>query len=155
MIASKIRIQDSDTRFAFKIHIPGSYQRFRYRIRIPDSQSRFTYRIRIQDSHTGFVSKLMPSSMNECMLGGAMQGFFSVADEGCPFDALCRVSFRGNMLRSRGRCGVSFREPMKCLLPGTYEGSPSRGRWRVSFRGPLPSLFMKFTWHAKPHYRYL
>ena len=84
-----------------------------------------------------------------------MQGFFSVADEGCPFDALCRVSFRGNMLRSRGRCGVSFREPMKCLLPGTYEGSPSRGRWRVSFRGPLPSLFMKFTWHANPHYRYL
>ena len=133
MIASKIRIQDSDNRFVFMIHM----------------------RIRIQDSHTGFVSKLMPSSMNECMLGGAMQGFFSVADEGCPFDALCRVSFRGNMLRSRGRCGVSFREPMKCLLPGTYEGSPSRGRWRVSFRGPLPSLFMKFTWHAKPHYRYL
>lgn len=25
MIASKIRIKDSDTRFAFKIHIPDSY----------------------------------------------------------------------------------------------------------------------------------
>ena len=142
MIASKIRIKESHTGFVFKIHIP-------------DSLSRFRYRIRIQDSHSRFVFKLMPSSMNECMPGGAMQGFFSVAYEGCPFDALCRVSFRGNMLRSRGRCGVSFREPMKCLLPGTYEGSPSRGRWRVSFRGPLPSLFMKFTWHANPHYRYL
>ena len=99
MIASKIRIQDSHTGFA-------------YQIRIPDSDSRFTYQIRIHDSHTRFVFKLMPSSMNECMLGGAMQGFFSVADEGCPFDALCRVSFRGNMLRSRGRCGVSFRVTM-------------------------------------------
>ena len=34
MIASKIRIKDSDTRFAFKIHIPDSYPRFTYRIRI-------------------------------------------------------------------------------------------------------------------------
>ena len=23
------------------------------------------------------------------------------------------------------------------------------------FRCPLPSIFMKFTWHANPHYRYL
>ena len=84
MIASKIRIQDSDTRFAIKIHIPDSY-------------SRFTYRIRVHDSLNRFVFKLMPSSMNGCMPGGAMQGIFSVADEGCPFDALCRVSFRGQM----------------------------------------------------------
>ena len=48
-----------------------------------------------------------------------MQGFFSVADEGCPFDALCRVSFRRNMLRS-------YQGPMRGVLPG--------GRCRVSFR---------------------
>ena len=72
MIASKIRIKDSDTRFAFKIHIPNSH-------------SRFTYQIRFQDSHTRFVFKLMPSSMNECMPGGAMQCIFPVAYEGCPF----------------------------------------------------------------------
>ena len=84
MIASKIRIQDSHTGFVFKIHISDSYPRF-------------TYRIHIQDSHSRFVFKLMPSSMNGCMPGGAMQGIFSVADEGCPFDALCRVSFRGPM----------------------------------------------------------
>ena len=104
MIASKIRIQDSHTGFAFKIHIQ-------------DSHTRFTYKIRIQDSHSRFVFKLMPSSMNECMLGGAMQGFFSVADEGCPFDALCRVSFRGNMLRS-------YQGPMRGVLPGADEVSP-------------------------------
>ena len=141
-------------------------------VALPNPNSMIASKIRIKDSDTGFVFKLMPSSMNECMPGGAMLRIFSVADGGCPSrgsvrrllsgasarcpsGALCRVSFRGNMLRSRGRCGVSFREPMKCLLPGTYEGSPSWGRWRVSFRGPLPSLFMKFTWHAKPHYRYL
>ena len=95
MIASKIRIQDSHTGFAVKVHIQDSHTRFAFMIHIPDSYPRFTYQIRIQDSHTGFVSKLMPSSMNECMLGGAMQGIFPVADEGCPFDALCRVSFRG------------------------------------------------------------
>ncbi|MDD7234522.1 MAG: hypothetical protein PUH35_03420 [Bacteroidales bacterium] len=78
--------------------------------------------------------------MNECMLGGAMQGFFSVADEGCPFDALCRVSFRGTM---------------KSVLLEADVGSPPGDRCRMSVRGPLPSLFMKFTWHAKPHYRYL
>ena len=143
MIASKIRIKDSDTGFVFKVHIP-------------DSLSRFTYQIRIHDSHTRFVFKLMPSSMNECMPGGAMQGFFSVAYEGCPFDALCRVSFRGNMLRS-------YQGPMRGVLPG--------GRCRVSFRdlcgvsfrepqqglrpGQMSSLFMKFTLHANPHYRYL
>ena len=45
MIASKIRIKDSDTGFAVKVHIQ-------------DSLSRFTYQIRIHDSHTGFVSKI-------------------------------------------------------------------------------------------------
>ena len=82
MIASKIRIQDSHTGFAVKIHIP-------------DSHTRFVFKIHIQDSHSRFVFKLMPSSMNECMPGGAMQCIFPVADEGCHFDALCRVSFRG------------------------------------------------------------
>ena len=48
MIASKIRIQGSDTGFAVKVHIPDSYSRFRYRIQIPDSYPRFTYQIRIQ-----------------------------------------------------------------------------------------------------------
>ena len=133
MIASKIRIKESHTGFVFKIHIP-------------DSLSRFRYRIRIQDSHSRFVFKLMPASMNECMPGGTMQGFFSVADEGCPFDALCRVSFRGNMLRSRGRCGVSFRE-----LCGVSFREPQQGLRP----GQMSSLFMKFTWHANPHYRYL
>ena len=95
-------------------------------IHIPDSYPRFTYQIRIQDSHTGFVSKLMPSSMNECMLGGAMQGFFSVADEGCPFDALCRVSFRGNMLRSyQGPMRGVLPGPMRSVLSGASAGSPS------------------------------
>ena len=79
MIASKIRIHDSHIRCVSKIHISDSY-------------SRFTYQIRIQDSHNRFVFKLMPSSMNECMPGGAMQGFFSVADEGCPFGDRCRSS---------------------------------------------------------------
>lgn len=60
----------------------------------------------------------MPSSMNECMPGGAMQGIFPVADEGCPFDALCRVSFRGNMLRS-------YQGPMWGVLPGDDVGCPS------------------------------
>ena len=36
MIASKIRSQDSDTRFAFKIQIPGSHSRFTFKIRIQD-----------------------------------------------------------------------------------------------------------------------
>ena len=47
-----------------------------------------------------------------------MQGFFSVADEGCPFDALCRVSFRGNMLRS-------YQGPMRSVLSGDDVGCPS------------------------------
>ena len=84
MIASKIRIKDSDTRFSFKIRIPDSQSRFTFKIRFQDSLSRFTYQIRIQESHTRFVFKLMPSSMNEYMPGGTMQGIFSVADEGCP-----------------------------------------------------------------------
>lgn len=63
MIASKIRFQDSHTGFVFKIHI--------------------------QDSYSRFVFKLMPSSMNECMPGGTMQGIFSVADEGCPSGGIC------------------------------------------------------------------
>lgn len=79
MIASKIRIQDSDTRFAIKIHIPDSY-------------SRFTYRIRVHDSLNRFVFKLMPSSMNGCMPGGAMQGFFSVAYAACPSGGRCHRS---------------------------------------------------------------
>ena len=83
-------------------------------IHIPDSYPRFTYQIRIQDSHTGFVSKLMPSSMNECMLGGAMQGFFSVADVGCP---------------SRG--------PVRGLLSGASARCPSGALCRVSFRGKM------------------
>ena len=123
MIASKIRIKESHTGFVFKIHIP-------------DSLSRFRYRIRIQDSHSRFVFKLMPASMNECMPGGTMQGFFSVADEGCPFDALCRVSFRGNMLRS-------YQGPMRGVLPGddvgcpsgTYAECPFGSLSRVSVRG--------------------
>ena len=98
----------------------------------------------------------MPSSMNECMPGAAMQGFFSVADEGCPFDALCRVSFRGNMLRS-------YQGPMRSVLSGgdvgcpsgTYAECPFGSLSRVSVRGQMPSLFMKFTWHANLHYRYL
>ena len=110
MIASKIRIKDSDTGFAVKVHI--------------------------QDSLSRFVFKLMPSSMNECMPGGAMQGIFSVADEGCPFDALCRVSFRGNMLRS-------YQGPMRGVLPGddvgcpsgTYAECPFGSLSRVSVRG--------------------
>ncbi len=85
-----------------------------------------------------------------------MQGFFSVADEGCPFDALCRVSFRGNMLRS-------YQGPMRSVLSGddvgcpsgTYAECPFGSLSRVSVRGQMPSLFMKFTWHANPHYRYL
>ena len=79
MIASKIRIQDSDTRFAIKIHIPDSY-------------SRFTYRIRVHDSLNRFVFKLMPSSMNGCMPGGAMQGIFSVAYAACPSGGRCHRS---------------------------------------------------------------
>ena len=165
MIASKIRSQGSDTGFAVKVHIPDSLSRFRYRIRIQDSHSRFTYQIRIQDSHTRFtyqiriqdshtgfafkihipdshsrfVFKLMPSSMNEYMQGGAMQCIFSVADEGCPSGGICWGP-------TRGRCGVSFRD-----------------LWGVSFREPqqglrpgqMSSIFVKFTWHANPHYRYL
>ena len=34
IIASKIRIKDSDTGFVFKVHIPDSYPRFTYQIRI-------------------------------------------------------------------------------------------------------------------------
>ena len=117
MIASKIRIKDSHTGFAVKIHIQDSHTRFVFKIHITDSYSRFAYRIRIQVSHNRFVFKLMPSSMNECMPGGAMQGIFSVADEGCPFDSLCRVSFRGNMLRS-------YQGPMRGVLPGADEVSP-------------------------------
>ena len=67
MIASKIRSQDSDTRFAFKIHI--------------------------QDSLSRFVFKLMPSSMNECMQRGAssvsfrwpMKGVLLGTDAGVAF----------------------------------------------------------------------
>ena len=31
----------------------------------------------------------------------------------------------------------------------------SGGRGGVSFRVPMSSVFMKFTWHAYLHYRYL
>ena len=55
-----------------------------------------------------------------------MQGFFSVADEGCPFDALCRVSFRGNMLRSyQGTMRGVLPGPMRSVLSGASAGSPS------------------------------
>ena len=52
MIASKIRIQDSDTRFAIKIHIPDSYSRFTYRIRVQDSHTGFAFKIHITDSYS-------------------------------------------------------------------------------------------------------
>ena len=39
MIASKIRIQDSDTGFAVKVHIQDSLSRFAFKIHIPDSHS--------------------------------------------------------------------------------------------------------------------
>ena len=55
-----------------------------------------------------------------------MQGIFSVADEGCPFDALCRVSFRGNMLRSyQGPMRGVLPGPMRSVLSGASAGSPS------------------------------
>ena len=56
----------------------------------------------------------MPSSMNECMPGGTMQGFFSVADVGCP---------------SRG--------PVRGLLSGASARCPSGALCRVSFRGKM------------------
>lgn len=76
------------------------------KIRIQDSDTGFVYQIRIHDSHNGFVFKLMQSSMNEYMPGGTMQGIFSVADEGCPsggracagfpFGSLSGFSVRGH-----------------------------------------------------------
>ena len=39
MIASKIRIKDSDTGFAVKVHIQDSLSRFAFKIHIPDSHS--------------------------------------------------------------------------------------------------------------------
>ena len=58
----------------------------------------------------------------------------------------------------------SFRLQMKGLLSGAAAGSPSSGRCSsvlsgadavVSFQGQMSSIFMKFTWHANLHYRYL
>ena len=91
----------------------------------------------------------------------------------CPSDALCRVSFWEPMLSllqvvyagclsgdrgrvsARGRGRSSVRGTMKSIRLGADEGSPFGGRCRVSFRGQMSSIFMKFTWHANPHYRYL
>lgn len=58
MIASKIRIQDSDTRFAFKIHIPDSLSRFTYQIRIHDSHNRCVSKIHISDSYSRFTYRI-------------------------------------------------------------------------------------------------
>ena len=52
MIASKIRIQDSDTGFVFKVHIPDSVSRFTYQIRIQGSHTRYAFKIHIPDSYS-------------------------------------------------------------------------------------------------------
>ncbi|MDY5042694.1 MAG: hypothetical protein SPF15_01635 [Candidatus Cryptobacteroides sp.] len=44
---------------------------------------------------------------------------------------------------------------MKSVLLVTYVGSPPVDRYRMTVRGQMSSIFMKFTWHANPHYRYL
>ena len=106
MIASKIRIQDSDTRFAIKIHIPDSY-------------SRFTYRIRVHDSLNRFVFKLMPSSMNGCMPGGLCSVSFPWPMEGGRPGAMRGIlsgSSAGNP--SGDLCGASFWEPQHGIRPG-------------------------------------
>ena len=68
---------------------------------------------------------------------------------------------QGDRPGRRGR--LSAQEQMKGVLPGACAGSPLASIscvsfWcprRVSFWGPISSIFVKFTWHANPHYKYL
>ncbi len=77
------------------------------------------------------------------------QGVLLGADEGSPFGSISCVSFWCPMqgVFPVAYAVVSFREPMQVLLLGIDAG--------VSFWGPISSNFVKFTWHANPHYRYL
>ena len=50
---------------------------------------------------------------------------------------------------------VSFWCPMQGVLLGADVWSPPGDRCRMSVRMQMSSLFMKFTWHANLHYRYL
>ena len=60
--------------------------------------------------------------------------------------------------------GSPYRRPVRrtlCHAITCIRWAPPASRVRVStclsevFRCPLPSIFMKFTWHANLHYRYL
>ena len=50
---------------------------------------------------------------------------------------------------------VPFRKQMKGVRPVEYAVGPPGDRCMMSLRGQIPSNFMKFTWHANLHYRYL
>ncbi|MDD7623140.1 MAG: hypothetical protein PUJ44_01655 [Bacteroidales bacterium] len=77
------------------------------------------------------------------------QGVRPGGDVGSPFGSISCVSFWCPMqgVFPVAYAVVSFREPQQVLLLGIDAG--------VSFRGQMSSIFMKFTWHANPHYRYL
>ena len=75
-----------------------------------------------------------------CPFGGRCSSALSEADEGCPSGRIC--------------CGTS-RGSMRVVLSGADVGSPPGDRCMKSLRGQIPSNFMKFTWHANLHYRYL
>ena len=80
-----------------------------------------------------------------------------MAYAGSPFGSISSVSFwcpiQGVFLEPYAE--VSFRGPKKGVLLVGDVGSPSGDRCRMSFRGTMSSNFVKFTWHANPHYRYL
>ena len=77
------------------------------------------------------------------------QGVRPGGDVGSPFGSISCVSFWCPMqgVFPVAYAVVSFREPQQVLLLGIDAG--------VSFRGRMSWIFMKFAWHANPHYRYL
>ena len=87
---------------------------------------------------------------SRCMVSSRwpMQGVFPGAMQCYPFGCIGWISVRWNML------GAS-RGSMRGLLSGADVGSPFGCLSMVSVQGQISSIFMKFTWHANLHYRYL
>ena len=62
-----------------------------------------------------------------------------------------------SLTRTVPKTGQKNTSPRDNLYPMGSFRFPCSGNTRLSvvFRCPRPSIFVKFTWHANPHYRYL
>ena len=83
--------------------------------------------------------KVLPPQQSDRPGGdvGSTFGSISCVSFWCPMQGVFPVAY----------AVVSFREPQQVLLLGIDAV--------VSSRMQMSSIFMKFTWHANPHYRYL